>query len=93
MVVLLLGWPECMEIRLFRGVSATKSRLRRAVFVFWIRGPGPLRLRAGAHLTRNKEHSADLSSDEQLATTVGTPYAAYTRFYQRVERARSKLSS
>ena len=47
LVVLLLGWPECMEIRLFRGVLATKSRQRRAVFVFLLGGPGPLRLPEG----------------------------------------------
>ena len=29
-VVLLLGWPECMEIRLFRGVSATKPQTQKA---------------------------------------------------------------
>ena len=42
MVALMLGWPKCMEIRLFRGLLATKSRLRRPVFVFLLGGPGPL---------------------------------------------------
>ena len=57
-VALMLGWPKCMEIRLFRGLLATKSRLRRPVFVFLLGGPGPLRLRAGAHSPRDQKHTA-----------------------------------
>ena len=53
LVVLLLGWPECMEIRLFRGVSATKSKS----FYFLRRGPGPSEAASERPLTeRSKPH-------------------------------------
>ena len=67
MVVLLLGWPECMEIRLFRGVSATKSRLRRAVFVFFVRGPGPSEAGRGRLLP---ERSKTLRPDDAVVVLL-----------------------
>ena len=52
------GWPGMHGIRLFRGVLATKSRLRRAVFVFQTGGPGRQMGRAGVHSPRDQKHSA-----------------------------------
>ena len=66
-----------MEIRLFRGVSATKSRLRRAVFVFQTGGPGPLTGRAGEHFQRDKKTSALLIRRATVPHGLAWPAAAF----------------
>ena len=41
MVALMLWWPKCMEICLFRGVSSSKIAPAAPCFCFLNRGPGP----------------------------------------------------
>ena len=56
-VVPLLGWPECTKTRRFHSDLTKILRLRRAVFVFCLGGPGPSEQPGGDPLTvESKTH-------------------------------------
>ena len=66
MVALMLWWPKCMEICLFRGGLSSKIAPAAPCFCFLNRGPGPFKAASEGPQT---ERSKNLRPGRACATT------------------------
>ena len=78
MVALMLWWPKCMEICLFRGGLSSKIAPAAPCFCFLNRGPGPSEAASERALTeRSKTLGPAAGAAERVELGYGAPGATY----------------